>query len=81
MCVCFFPCHKHACGVNCIIHLYRLCCIAPILAAKVIPGCEVTVGSDLEDGGRWPYAGTAGAIGSMNSTHVNKDVTVSLAEA
>eukprot|EP00745_Piridium_sociabile_P037826 TRINITY_DN69011_c0_g1_i2.p1 TRINITY_DN69011_c0_g1~~TRINITY_DN69011_c0_g1_i2.p1 ORF type:complete len:276 (+),score=65.31 TRINITY_DN69011_c0_g1_i2:66-830(+) len=52
-----------------------LCCIAPVLAAKVLPGCEVTVGSDQEEGGKWPYAGTAGAIGSMDSTHVKKDVT------
>ncbi|XP_076439421.1 ES1 protein homolog, mitochondrial-like [Babylonia areolata] len=52
-----------------------LCCIAPVLAAKVLPGCEVTVGSDQEEGGKWPYAGTAGAIGSMGSKHVKKDVT------
>ena len=55
----------------------RLCCIAPVLAAKVIPGCELTVGSDQEEDGKWPYAGTAGAIGSMGSKHVKKDVTVS----
>lgn len=52
-----------------------LCCIAPVLAARVIPGCEVTVGSDQEEGGKWPYAGTAGAIGTIGSTHVKKDVT------
>jgi len=28
-----------------------LCCIAPVLAAKVIPGCEVTVG--LENDDKW----------------------------
>ena len=58
--------------------MHRLCCIAPVLAAKVIPGCEVTVGSNQDEGGKWPYAETAGAIGSMDSTHVTKDVTVSL---
>ncbi|XP_070211905.1 glutamine amidotransferase-like class 1 domain-containing protein 3, mitochondrial [Littorina saxatilis] len=52
-----------------------LCCIAPVLAAKVLPGCEVTVGSDQEERGKWPYAETAGAIGSMDSTHIKKDVT------
>ena len=44
----------------------------------MIPGCEVTVGSNQDEGGKWPYAETAGAIGSMDSTHVTKDVTVSL---
>ncbi|KAK7465965.1 hypothetical protein BaRGS_00037503 [Batillaria attramentaria] len=52
-----------------------LCCIAPVLAAKVLPGCEVTVGSDEEEWGKWPHAETAGAISAMDSTHVKKDVT------
>jgi len=52
-----------------------LCCIAPVLAAKVIPGCSVTVGSDTEEGGKWPYAGTAGAITTLGATHVKKEVT------
>ncbi|XP_046360578.2 glutamine amidotransferase-like class 1 domain-containing protein 3, mitochondrial [Haliotis rufescens] len=52
-----------------------LCCIAPVLAAKVLPGCEVTVGSDQEEGGRFPYAGTAGAIEAMGSRHIKKNVT------
>merc|ERR1719394_1520362 len=39
------------------------------------PGAPVvTVGSDEEEGGRWPYAGTAGAIGQLGATHVKKDV-------
>merc|ERR1712018_230242 len=50
-----------------------LCCIAPVLAAKVIPGCSVTVGSDEEEGGRWPYAGTAAAITKLGATHVKKE--------
>ena len=56
---------------------HRLCCIAPTLAAKVIPDCELTVGQDKDDGGRWPYAGTAGAIEQMGSKHINKNVTIS----
>ena len=56
---------------------YSLCCISPVLAAKVIPGCEVTVGSDKEEGGKYPYAGTAEAITQMGAKHVKKDVTVS----
>ncbi|XP_052772798.1 putative glutamine amidotransferase-like class 1 domain-containing protein 3B, mitochondrial [Mya arenaria] len=51
-----------------------LCCIAPVLAARVLPGCEVTVGQDKDDGGSWPYAGTAGAIATMGTKHVNKNV-------
>ncbi|ESO95105.1 hypothetical protein LOTGIDRAFT_160866 [Lottia gigantea] len=52
-----------------------LCCISPVLAAKVFNGCEVTVGSDKEEGGKWPHAGTAGAIESMGSKHIKKSVT------
>lgn len=29
-----------------------LCCISPVLAAKVFPGCEVTVGQDKNVDGR-----------------------------
>ncbi|MCA9311694.1 MAG: isoprenoid biosynthesis glyoxalase ElbB [Phycisphaerales bacterium] len=43
-----------------------LCCIAPVLAAKVIPGCAVTIGQD---------AGVAGAIAAMGSRHVERPVT------
>ncbi|XP_068105758.1 glutamine amidotransferase-like class 1 domain-containing protein 3, mitochondrial [Hyperolius riggenbachi] len=50
-----------------------LCCISPVLAAKLIPGCEVTVGCDTECE-KWPYAGTAGAIKQLGCTHVNKQV-------
>ena len=25
-----------------------MCCISPVLAAKVLPGCEITVGQDKE---------------------------------
>lgn len=52
-----------------------LCCIAPVLAARAIPGVEVTVGGDAEQDGRWPYAGTAGAITAMGAKHVVKDAT------
>ncbi len=43
-----------------------LCCIAPVLAAKALPGCAVTIGND---------PGTAEAIRSMGSEHVEKPVT------
>lgn len=48
-----------------------------MLAAKVLKDVEVTVGSDQEEGGRFPYAGTAGAIQQMGAKHVKKDVTIS----
>ncbi|XP_075690424.1 glutamine amidotransferase-like class 1 domain-containing protein 3, mitochondrial isoform X2 [Rhinoderma darwinii] len=48
-----------------------LCCISPVLAAKILPGCEVTVGSDTECE-MWPHAGTAGAIKDLGCKHVNK---------
>ncbi|XP_041067292.1 glutamine amidotransferase-like class 1 domain-containing protein 3A, mitochondrial [Carcharodon carcharias] len=51
-----------------------LCCIAPVLAAKVLPGVEVTVGHEDEDGGKWPYAGTAAAIVSMGGKHTVSEV-------
>ncbi|XP_063070023.1 glutamine amidotransferase-like class 1 domain-containing protein 3, mitochondrial [Engraulis encrasicolus] len=54
-----------------------LCCISPVLAAKVLPGVEVTVGHEEEEGGKWPYAGTAGAIKALGATHCIKDVTES----
>ncbi|XP_071071097.1 glutamine amidotransferase-like class 1 domain-containing protein 3, mitochondrial [Dasypus novemcinctus] len=52
-----------------------LCCIAPVLAAKVLPGVEVTVGHEQEEGGRWPYAGTAEAIRALGARHCVRDVT------
>lgn len=49
-----------------------MCCIAPVIAAKVLGkgagggGCQVTIGSD---------AGTAGAVAAMGSTNVAKGAT------
>jgi enhancing lycopene biosynthesis protein 2 len=40
-----------------------LCCIAPLLAACAIKGCEVTIGSDFD---------TAKVIQELGSRHVNK---------
>ncbi|KFO28102.1 ES1 protein like protein, mitochondrial [Fukomys damarensis] len=49
-----------------------LCCIAPVLAAKVLSGVEVTVGHEQEEGGKWPYAGTAEAIKALGAKHCVK---------
>jgi len=51
-----------------------LCCIAPVLAAKTLTGCQVTMGQESEDGGKWPFAGACGAVGAMGSKHVPKNV-------
>uniref|UniRef100_A0A665TQI6 Si:ch211-153b23.5 n=1 Tax=Echeneis naucrates TaxID=173247 RepID=A0A665TQI6_ECHNA len=50
-----------------------MCCISPILAVKLLPGCEVTVGQD-EECEKFPYAKTAGVLKEMGCKHVNKDV-------
>ncbi|XP_071268093.1 glutamine amidotransferase-like class 1 domain-containing protein 3, mitochondrial isoform X1 [Salvelinus alpinus] len=50
-----------------------MCCISPILAAKVLPGCEITVGQDKECE-RWPHAKTATSMKELGCKHVNKKV-------
>ncbi|KAL5483899.1 hypothetical protein EMCRGX_G020319 [Ephydatia muelleri] len=52
-----------------------LTCIAPVLAAKVLPGVELTVGHESDEGGKWPYAGTASAVVTMGAKHIVRDVT------
>jgi enhancing lycopene biosynthesis protein 2 len=41
-------------------------CIAPVIAARLLPGCELTIGTD---------AATASALHAMGATHVPKGVT------
>jgi len=48
-------------------------CIAPVLAAKCIPGVEITVGKS--SGENWPYAGTCDAVSKCGAVHIEKDVT------
>ncbi|XP_077589155.1 glutamine amidotransferase-like class 1 domain-containing protein 3, mitochondrial [Stigmatopora nigra] len=50
-----------------------MCCISPVLAGKILPGCELTVGHDKESD-MWPYAKTADTLKEMGCKHVNKDV-------
>ncbi|KFQ53501.1 hypothetical protein N333_08867, partial [Nestor notabilis] len=54
-----------------------LCCISPVLAAKVFPGCEVTVGQDKDVDGRFPDAETASAIVELGCKHICKNVNES----
>jgi len=62
-----------------------LCCIAPVLAARTnngyrpgklctLPGCELTMGQDNEQDGKFPYAGACGAATTMGAKHINKNV-------
>ncbi|XP_028816245.1 glutamine amidotransferase-like class 1 domain-containing protein 3A, mitochondrial [Denticeps clupeoides] len=51
-----------------------LCCISPVLAAKILPGCELTVGSDCKND-KFPYADTAKSLTEMGCKHVNKDAS------
>ncbi|NWW68976.1 GAL3B protein, partial [Ifrita kowaldi] len=51
-----------------------LCCISPVLAAKIFPGCEVTVGHDTECE-QWPFAKTAEAMKELGCRHVNSQVS------
>lgn len=46
-----------------------LCCIAPVLAAKLLPGCTVTVGGATESK-LWPNAAVASAVEAMGASHV-----------
>jgi len=48
------------------------CCIAPVLAARLISGVQVTVGNDKDLNGMWPYAGVAEQITKMGGKHVVK---------
>lgn len=56
---------------------FSLCCIAPVLAAKVLRSVEVTVGHEQEEGGRWPHAGTAQVIKALGAKHCVTGVTIS----
>ena len=52
------------------------CCIAPVVLAKCIPGCTVTVGSsNTENEEDWPYAGTVAQLEELGATHVDTDIT------
>ena len=52
-----------------------------MLAAKCIPGVELTVGHTSEENGKWPYAGTAAAIEQCGAKHMVKEVTISFAKS
>ena len=53
-----------------------LCCIAPMLAAKVLgeKGVTLTLGKSDDGSGKWPYAGAIEAAKSMGANVVEKAV-------
>ncbi|XP_077583854.1 glutamine amidotransferase-like class 1 domain-containing protein 3, mitochondrial [Stigmatopora nigra] len=53
-----------------------LCCISPVLAAKVFPGCELTLG--LKNNDKYPNTtDTAAAVRQLGCTHASVDVSQS----
>ncbi|MCL4126748.1 UNVERIFIED_CONTAM: hypothetical protein GTU68_003433 [Idotea baltica] len=53
-----------------------LCCIAPILAAKVLgpSGVEITMGKSDDGSGKWPYGGSLEAAKALGAKPVEKTV-------
>lgn len=51
-----------------------LCCIAPVLAAKVIPNVKITLGKSDTKSGKWPHAGAIEGAKAMGAKHEEKGV-------
>lgn len=47
------------------------CCIAPVLAGRIFPKCQLTVGKSSGDG--WPYGGTGAALTAMGAKVIEKE--------
>ncbi|KAI1885200.1 hypothetical protein AGOR_G00217730 [Albula goreensis] len=52
-----------------------LCCMASILAARVLPEVEVTLGHEEDKDGKWPNTDFVKDIRAMGAKHCVKDVT------
>lgn len=50
------------------------CCIAPILAAKVLPGVSVTLGKEESLHGRFPFHEATGVAKKLGAKHIPKDI-------
>ena len=50
-----------------------MCCIAPVIAAKLLPGCKLTGGKD-DKGKNWPYAGTIQSVRLLGAEARELDV-------
>uniref|UniRef100_A0A1B6E1T8 DJ-1/PfpI domain-containing protein n=1 Tax=Clastoptera arizonana TaxID=38151 RepID=A0A1B6E1T8_9HEMI len=51
-----------------------LCCIAPILAARVLPGVTITLGTDSCEEDKWPYRDAIKAAVEMGAIVENREV-------
>lgn len=51
-----------------------LCCIAPVLAAKVLGNVTITLGRKDDGKGKWPHAGAIDAASQIGAIVVEKDV-------
>ncbi|VDM01232.1 unnamed protein product [Schistocephalus solidus] len=52
-----------------------LCCIAPVLAARCLPGVKITLGKEIDEGGRWQNCGACFAVKDMGASHEPRDIT------
>ncbi|KAK8811502.1 hypothetical protein WA158_003236 [Blastocystis sp. Blastoise] len=51
-----------------------LCCIAPIIISKVLPGVSITFGQNIESP-KWPFSGTCLVASSFGANVINKNET------
>ncbi|GMH81218.1 hypothetical protein TL16_g08861 [Triparma laevis f. inornata] len=51
-----------------------MCCIAPTIAAKMIPNAKLTVGQSSGPEEMWPHSGAAGSCEAMGATHVDTEI-------
>ena len=51
----------------------RLCCIAPVICAKMLPGCQITLGKHQEKG-EWPYGENIDTMRQLGADVIERDV-------
>lgn len=65
--------HKRCC--------FRLSSMAPVLACRVLPGIEVTMGYERDDNtrwGNWPHTSLVQAVKNMGARHNGHEPYISL---
>eukprot|EP00668_Euglena_longa_P042689 GGOE01056515.1.p1 GENE.GGOE01056515.1~~GGOE01056515.1.p1 ORF type:complete len:258 (-),score=100.19 GGOE01056515.1:333-1061(-) len=51
-----------------------LCCIAPILVAKALPGVKITMGKETDEKGRFPFHEATAVAKQLGAQHVPQDI-------
>ena len=51
-----------------------LCCIAPVLVARLLPGVSITMGKETEQDGRFPFHEATAVVKEMGAHHVPKEI-------